>query len=71
MNDIKHWLTSRTIWISAIGVLLQVLHLLKIETPLDTIDTGALADHMVNLVSAVLFIAAGVFRAAATKKLSG
>lgn len=71
MNDLKNWLTSKTVWAAAIGVVLQVLHGLNIHIGfLDTVDADVFAGHLADVASAVFFLAAGLFRVTATKKLT-
>lgn len=71
MDQVKSWLTSKTVWMSIIGFAVQAATVLHLSIPgIASMDTTALAGHLANLVSAVLFIAAGVFRVTATHKLA-
>lgn len=68
MDQVKGWLTSKTVWMSIIGIALQLAVVFKVPLPAD-LDTNLLATHLANAVSAVLFLAAAVFRVTATHKL--
>lgn len=70
MNDVKSWLTSKTIWSSILGTVITVLHALNVHIGfLDTVDTEAFAGHLADIASGVFFLAAGVFRFTATAKI--
>jgi hypothetical protein len=71
MEQLKSWLLSKTVWASAFGILLQVLTVAHIQVPgLQDVDANVFAGHMVNLASAVSFLAAIYFRVTAKHKLT-
>lgn len=71
MNDVKSWLTSKTIWATVLGTLVTVLHAVNVHVGfLDTLDTQAFAGHLADVASGVLFVFAAIFRTTATAKLT-
>lgn len=70
MDEVKNWLTSKTIWMTILGGLTTVLHALNVHIGiLDNADTNLFAGHLADIASAVFFLAAGVFRVTATAKI--
>jgi hypothetical protein len=68
MDQVKSWVTSKTVWLSIIGFVVQATQVLHVNLPLlDNPDL--LAGQLANLVSAVLFLGAGLFRLTAKHKL--
>lgn len=68
-NQVKSWLTSKTVWMSILGVLATLASFLGKDW-FATIDQGVLAENLVNLSQAVFYILAAVFRVTADKKLT-
>lgn len=70
MNEVKGWLTSKTVWSSIIGTTITALHAFGVHIGfLDNIDAEAFAGHLADIASGLFFLAAGVFRVTATAKL--
>lgn len=69
MNEVKHWLTSKTIVVAAVGILLNLLGAAHIKG-LETLVPSDVADNIVGIVNGVLFFGTAVSRLVATKKLT-
>ncbi len=67
MIDTKTILASRTVWANLIGFAALVLGLLGFDA--SALDTGAVAEAVVQLIAAASFIASTVFRILATKQI--
>ena len=67
MIDTKAILASRTVWANLIGFAALILGLLGFDA--SALDTGAVADAVVQLIAAASFIASTVFRILATKQI--
>jgi hypothetical protein len=70
MDEVKHWLTSKTIIAAAMGIVLNVLTATGIHLPADLVPAD-IADHITNVASAVFYVIAIFGRATATAKLTG
>ena len=68
MTGTKSVLASKTVWANLIGLAALALGFLGVET--GTIDQGALAEAVTQLVAAASFIASTVFRVSATRRLT-
>lgn len=68
MNEIKSWFTSKTIIAAAVGVLLTVLQALHVSWA-SAIVPADVADNVVNVANAVLFVIAIFGRVTATTKI--
>lgn len=67
MDKVKSWLTSRTVIVSALGVLASALGFFGFKLDLDINMT---ADQIVAVTNGVLFIGAAIFRILAKHKLA-
>ncbi|MBX3531659.1 MAG: hypothetical protein KF849_13710 [Rhizobiaceae bacterium] len=67
MDDAKPWYLSRTIWASLITVLLAVAGIVGV--PVAAVDGGALADAIVQAVTAILGVVAILGRLNATRRI--
>lgn len=71
MDQVKSWLTSKTVWAAAIAALIQVLHAFNVHVGfLDSLDANVFAGHAADAATAAFSIAAAVFRVTATHKLA-
>ena len=67
MNDVKPWYLSRTIWASAVTVVLGMAGTLKISV--ESVDEAALADMVFALVTALAGLTAIVGRVQAKNRI--
>ncbi|WP_112663092.1 hypothetical protein [Microvirga flavescens] len=67
MFESKTVLSSRTVWANAIGLLAIAFGVFGFDV--STLDSGAVAEAIVQIVAAVSFVASTVFRVVATKQL--
>lgn len=67
MQDIKPYLTSKTLWANLIGLGAILLSLFGFQTA--GIDANALADAVLQAIAAISFVFSSVFRVVATKRL--
>jgi hypothetical protein len=67
MDDAKPWYLSRTIWASLVTVLLAVAGMAGL--PVAVVDGGALAEAIVQALTAVLGVVAILGRLNATRRI--
>lgn len=68
--DFKPILASRTVWSNIIGLIALALAAFGFDNALgDTQAQAQLVDHVLNVVAALSFVAAIIFRARATTRL--
>lgn len=67
MNDTKEWYRSRTIWAAAVAIGAGVAGMFGF--PLDGIDNSALADKLLDAVTAIAGIVAILGRLSADTKI--
>lgn len=67
MSETKPWYLSRTIWASAVTIVLALAGLLEI--PVDGLDGNALTDALVQAVTALAGVAAVIGRLSAGKRI--
>lgn len=70
MDEVKHWLTSKTIVAAAIAVLINVLTIFHVHLPVDLVPADV-ADAVVQVTTAILGAIAIFGRLTATTKLTG
>lgn len=68
MEDVKHWITSKTVIAAALGVAITVAQAFGLEAAAG-IEKDALASHLVNVVEGALYVVALYGRLTATKAL--
>lgn len=67
MDDAKPWYLSRTIWASLVTVLLAVAGMTGL--PVTAVDGGALAEAIVQALTAILGVVAILGRLNATRRI--
>lgn len=70
MDQVKHWLTSKTAISAAIVVLINILTILHVHLPVNLVPAD-IADQVVQVTTAVLGVIAFYGRLTATTKLTG
>lgn len=68
MEDVKHWLTSKTAIAALLGMIITFAKLFGLDQ-LAGIDQDTVAQHVVDIVQGALYLGALVGRLVATKKL--
>lgn len=69
MNDVKNWLTSKTVVALAIGVLFNVLTVFHVVVPADIVPAD-IADNFVAIVNSGIALFGVYGRLTATHKLT-
>lgn len=68
MEDVKHWLTSKTVIAAGLGAIITGLQLFGVDQAAG-IDKDSLAAHVVDITEGVLYVIALVGRLTAKTKL--
>lgn len=68
MDEVKHWLTSKTVIAAAIGVALSVAQVFGLTDAVG-IDKDSIADNVVKISEGALYMIALIGRLTASKKL--